>query len=84
MPRFNLRSLLVAMTLAAVWEATLVNFRRLIDHPSGWTLAICLPLWAYLIAGPFVVAGAAFGNALTGVKFGLACAVLLFVFILML
>ncbi|BBO33233.1 hypothetical protein [Lacipirellula parvula] len=84
MPRFNLRNLMIAMTLAAIWGATLVNYRRLIDHPSGWALAICLPLWVYLVAGPFVVAGAAFGNVVTGIKFGLTCAVLLFAFILML
>jgi hypothetical protein len=84
MPRFNLRNLLVAMALTVLWGATLVNYQQLIDHRDGWALAVCLPLWVYVVAGPFIVAGAALGKVNAGIKFGLGCAALLFVFILLL
>lgn len=71
------------MTLAVAWGAALVNYMRFINNPSRWMLLACLPLWICVVSGPFIVAGAAFGKTRTGLTIGLAAAVLLFAWLIL-
>ena len=75
--RFSIRNLLLATFWLCLWGADVVIYRRVIETPGIPTMLILLPMWMFLIAGPFVVAGSIFNRTRTGFVVGISLAVMM-------
>lgn len=68
--RFSIRSLLLATFWLCLWGGDLVIYRELIDAPRISLPFVLVPMWLFLIAGPFVVVGTVVNHTRRGLVVG--------------
>jgi len=82
--RFSIRNLLLATFWLSLWGADVVIYRRVIETPGLPPLLVLLPMWMFLIAGPFVVVGSVFNRTRTGFVVGVSLALMMLLGIVLL